>query len=98
LKGGVRLMKGKIKGFIIFAAIAIMFISFALTGCGGPNEKELQALEETKAAALAAESAKADCENEKAQLESQLAAKKQELEQMKQEKADVTKRLEAMAN
>ncbi len=89
-------MTGKFKGVIILAAIAILFISFALTGCGGPNEKELKVLEETKAAAMAAESAKADCENEKAQLEAQLAAKNQELDKMKQELADVTKRLQAL--
>jgi ABC-type microcin C transport system permease subunit YejB len=88
----------KAKGLIVFTAIGLMFISFALTGCGGPNEKELQALEETKAAALAAESSQADCESEKAQLESQLAAKKQELKEMKQEQADVNKRLAAMGN
>lgn len=97
MKGGVNCMQ-KVKGLIVFAAIGLMFFSFVLTGCGGPNEKQLQALEETKAAAMAAESSQADCENEKAQLESQLAAKKQELADMKQEQADVNKRLEAMAN
>jgi len=89
----------KAKGLILLAVIGLLFVSFTLTSCTGhPNEKQLQAMEETKAAAMAAESSQSDCETEKAQLESQLAAEKQKLEDMKQEQKDVNARLEAMGS
>ncbi len=87
-------MRKMFRALFISSAIAMMVVAFAITGCSrGPNEKELQALEETKSAALAAESKLSDCQSEKASLESQLAEKKQKLEEMKQEKADVQNRL-----
>ncbi len=87
------------KSFVALSLIALMLLALLLAGCGGgPNEKQLQALEETKAAALAAESKNADCNSEKASLQKQLAEKQQKLQQMKQEKVDVTNRLSAMGN
>jgi ABC-type microcin C transport system permease subunit YejB len=89
-------MQKLLRVLLLFSAIA-MFVSFTIVGCaGGPNEKQLQMLEESKAAALAAEEAKAECESEKRELESQLAEAERELEKMKQEKVDVNKRLESM--
>jgi len=87
-------MHKKFRTLLVSSALAMLVVAFALVGCSrGPNEKELQVLEETKSAALAAESKQSDCESEKANLEKQLAEKKQKLEQMKQEKADVHNRL-----
>ena len=79
----------------VLAAVALYV--FAIAGCGGgPNENQLKLLEETKAAALAAENAQADCESNKAKLESDLATAKDKLAKMQQEKADVSSRLSAM--
>ena len=79
----------------VLAAVALYV--FATAGCSkGPNENQLKMLEETKAAALAAEKAQADCESNKARLQSDLAAAKDKLEKMKQEKVDVSARLSAM--
>jgi uncharacterized lipoprotein YmbA len=83
--------------FVAVTVIALMMLSLLLTGCGrGPNEKQLQALEETKSAAVAAEGSSAECNSEKADLQKQLAEKQQKLQQLKQEKVDVTNRLSAM--
>jgi len=90
-------MQKALRACILLSAIAMLTLSFLLVGCaGGPNENQLQVLEETKAAALAAEEKLADCQSEKRELESQLADAKQKVERMNQEKADVLKRLEAM--
>jgi starvation-inducible outer membrane lipoprotein len=79
----------------VIAAVALYV--FVIAGCSsGPNESQLKLLEETKAAALAAEKAQADCESNKAKLEGDLASAKDKLEKMKQEKADVSARLSAM--
>lgn len=88
-------MRNMLRIIGVLAAVALYV--FAIAGCsGGPNENQLKLLEETKAAALAAEKAQADCESNKAKLESDLAAAKDKLEKMKQEKADVSARLSAM--
>ena len=72
----------------VLAAVALYV--FAIAGCaGGPNENQLKLLEETKAAALAAEKAQTDCESNKAKLESDLATAKDKLAKMKQEKAEL---------
>lgn len=78
-----------------FAAVGLFV--FILAGChGGPNEDQLKMLEETKSAALSAESSQSDCQSEKASLESQVAKAKQKVADLKQEKADVSNRLSAM--
>ena len=90
-------MKHTLKTATVLTAIAVLLVMFALTGCSNkPNEEELKALEEVKAAALAAEDAQAKCESEKSDLESTLADKKQTLNEMKEEKEVVTERLEEM--
>ena len=88
-------MRKSLRAISVLAAV-VLYV-FVMAGCGGgPNENQLKMLEETKAAALAAESAQADCESNKAKLESELAAAKDKLEKMKQEKVDVENRLSAM--
>ena len=90
-------MKHTLKTATVLTAIAVLLVMFALTGCSNtPNEEELKALEEAKAAALAAEDAQAKCESEKSDLESTLADKKQTLNEMQEEKEVVTERLEEM--
>jgi hypothetical protein len=82
---------------IRLAVFFVLMVSLVIVGCSrGPNEKQLKALEDTKAAALSAEQKSSDCNSEKAQVEKQLAEQKQKLESMKQEKAVVVKRLAAM--
>jgi len=78
---------------------AVMLFVIALIGCTKyAKEQELQALEETKAAAASAEQALADCKSETSNLEGQLAEAKQALEDMKAEQAAVSGRLAAMGN
>ena len=68
--------------------------SLALAGCTRhPNEEQLQTLEETKQAALAAEQQAQQCDSEKASLASQLDQKKRELKDAQDEKAAVQSRL-----
>jgi hypothetical protein len=82
------------------ATLVVLFVfSLAMMGCGGgPNEEQLQLLEETKASALEAEQKLADCEENKAELSDNVAELEKELADVKQEKADVSKRLAAMGN
>ena len=80
---------------VVIAAMLLILVAFA--GCTKyANEQQLQALEETKAAAQAAEKALADCKSETASHEGQLAEKKQALEDMKKEQQLVSQRLAAM--
>ena len=83
--------------FIALLVISIMVGSFFIAGCTKhPNEKQLQALEETRSAALAAEAKSTTCEGEKNSLQNQLNQKKQQLESMQQEKIAVNNRLQSM--
>jgi chromosome segregation ATPase len=78
---------------------ALILLSLSIVGCTSrPDEEQLQLLDETKAAALAAEQELADCQSNNEDLSAQLAEKKDELEAVKQEKEDVMNRLEAMGN
>jgi len=72
-----------------------MFIaSLLIGGCSRyANEEQMTTLDETEAAALAAEQKVAEKEKEKAELEAKLAEKQQELEYVKSEKAKVQSRL-----
>jgi len=84
---------------LVVVTAAMLLVLMAFTGCTKyANEQQLQALEETKAAALAAEKALADCKSETAKLEGQLAEKKQALEDMKKEQQAVSQRLAAMGS
>ena len=74
--------------------MAVLVIAF-LAGCTWhPGEEEIQALEETKAAALAAEKTLADKKAERKDLEAKLEAKKAELAKVKAEKEKVMQKLE----
>jgi len=84
---------------LVIVTAAMLLVLMAFTGCTKyANEQQLQALEETKAAAQAAEQALDDCKGETASLEGQLAEKKQALEDMKKEQENVSQRLAAMEN
>jgi septal ring factor EnvC (AmiA/AmiB activator) len=89
-------MRKTLRTLVVITA-AMLLVLMAFTGCTKyANEQQLQALEETKAAAEAAEKALADCKSETASLEGQLADKKQALEDMKKEQEAVSQRLAAM--
>lgn len=91
-------MRKALRTLVVITA-AMLLILVAFNGCTKhANEQQLQALEETKAAALAAEKALADCKSETANLEGQLAEKKQALEDMKKEQETVSQRLAAMGS
>lgn len=87
-------MRKMLKTAVIFASIACLLLTFLLSGCTKhPNEEQLNTLEETKKAALAAEDELAKKQQEKADLENELAEKKQKLEDAKSEKEAVKNRL-----
>jgi len=66
----------------------IFVVSLLLSGCTSyANEEQLNTLEETKAAALAAEENVSAKEAEKAELEAKLAEKQEELKAVQAEKA-----------
>ncbi len=77
--------------WVLSIGAAALLISM---GCSsGPNEQQLRQLEETKAAAAAAEQKLSDCQSEKSSLESQLAAKQRELKAAQDEFEAVKRRL-----
>jgi len=87
-------MRKMLKTLIVFASIACLVATFMLSGCTKhPNEEQLNTLEETKKAALAAEDELAQKQQEKADLENELTEKKQKLEEAKSEKEAVKSRL-----
>jgi len=82
---------------LVLISVAGLVLSLSLAGCTKhPNEKQLQALEEQRKAALAAEEQLAKCQQGKADLQRELAEKKQKLEDAKSEKEVVTNRLSGM--
>ncbi|MBN2030141.1 hypothetical protein JW824_07830 [bacterium] len=80
---------------LIYILFCLMLIaSLLIGGCSRyANEEQITTLDETEAAALAAEQKVAEKEKEKAELEAKLAEKQQELEYVKSEKAKVQSRL-----
>ena len=75
--------------------IPILIVFGWIAGCTShPDEEQIQALEEAKAAALSAEQTLASKKQEASTLESQCEAKKAELEKVKKEKELVLQRLE----
>ena len=79
------------------AMVALLAATFAWTGCAKhPSQEQLQQLEETKQAALAAEQQLSQCQQEKADLEKQLKAKQDELAKAKSEKSMVESKLKSM--
>lgn len=84
---------------VVSIAVLLAFLvgSLGLTGCTKyANEDQLKVLDETQAAALAAEKKVKELEAEKANLESELQAKKAEHEKVKKEKELVKERLSKM--
>jgi septal ring factor EnvC (AmiA/AmiB activator) len=74
--------------------VAIALFAGFLASCAShPDEDQIKALEETKAAALSAEQSLAQKKQERSDLEAKLAAKKSELEKVKKEKELVLQRL-----
>jgi septal ring factor EnvC (AmiA/AmiB activator) len=70
-----------------------LFAGFLASCASHPDENQIKALEETKAAALSAEQTLAQKKQAASDLEAKLAAKKQELEKVKKEKELVLQRL-----
>ncbi len=71
-----------------------IIIGLSLTSCGWkPSEEEINTLEETRAAALAAEKTQQEKKAEADALQRQVDAKKAELERVKAEKEKVRKAL-----
>ncbi len=85
------------KTILVIVSVIGLILSLSLGGCTKhPNEKQLQALEEQRKAALGAEEQLAKCQQQKADLGRELAEKKQKLEDAKSEKEVVTNRLSDM--
>ncbi len=85
----------KLNGTVSFLIVALLALSsFSFVGCTKyANEKQLQALEEQKQAALAAERTLEERQKEKSRLENQLAQKQKELQDSQKELETVKKRL-----
>lgn len=77
---------------ILFMSTLVLIFLIACTS--HPDEEQIQALEETKAAALAAEKTLAEKKQARKELEAKLEAKKAELEKVKAEKAKVLQKVE----
>ncbi len=87
-------MKTVSRVVILFMMMLFVLSSFSFVGCTKhPNAEQLQALEEQKNAALAAENTLEERRREKSRLESELNRKKQELQDTKQELEEVKKRI-----
>lgn len=83
--------------FTLVLVSGIFITGLFFSGCTKhPSQEQLNALEEQKKAALAAEDQLDKLRREKADLENQLAKKKAELEKSKKEKEAVQQRLESM--
>ncbi len=85
---------GKYAKILIMSALVLTFL---IACTSHPDEDQIQALEETKTAALAAEKTLAEKKQERKALEAKLEAKKTELEKVKAEKAKVLQKLEQKA-
>jgi septal ring factor EnvC (AmiA/AmiB activator) len=86
-------MKFLLNSLRIFLSV-LLFAGFLISCASHPDEDQIKALEETKAAALSAEQTLAQKKQESSDLTAQLEAKKAELEKVKKEKELVLQRLE----
>lgn len=86
-------MKLLLNSLRIFLSIGLL-VGLLASCASHPDEDQIKALEETKAAALSAEQALAQKKQESSDLEAKLEAKKAELEKVKKEKELVLQRLE----
>lgn len=83
-------MKRSIRLLVVVLFSFVLLASFFMGGCTRyAKEEQLTTLDETEAAATAAEAKVAEMEQEKAELEKKLEEKQSELEQVKQEKAKI---------
>lgn len=90
-------MRKMSRAIIAILSVAVLILSLSIGGCTKhPNEEQLQALEEQRKAALAAEEQLANCQQEKADLGRELTEKKQKLEDAKSEQETVKNRLGEM--
>ncbi len=83
------------KKFVSLILVAVFLFSlFVATGCSRhPNQEQIQKMEETRSAALAAEKKLAEVQKERQKLEQQVEAKKAELKKVQDEKAMVEEAL-----
>jgi hypothetical protein len=86
----MKLLLNSLRVFLSIGLLAGLLVSCA----SHPDEDQIKALEETKAAALSAEQALVQKNQENSDLEAKLEAKKVELENVKKEKELVLQRLE----
>ncbi len=87
-------MVKRLRSFVMLLTVCLFAAGVMLTGCTRhPNEKQMKALEETKAAATAAQDKVAQLEKENADLKAKLAEKQAELKKVQDEKAKVLSRL-----
>ena len=82
---------GKYAKILVMSALVLTFL---IACTSHPNEEQIQALEETKTAALAAEKTLADKKQERKDLEAKLEAKKAELAKAQAEKVTVLQKVE----
>lgn len=84
------------KALKLFLILLFGIASISITSCGWkPSEEEVKQLEETRAAALAAEKTLADKKLEKQDLQAKVAAKKAELAKIQADKENVQKHVQA---
>jgi septal ring factor EnvC (AmiA/AmiB activator) len=90
-------MREKLKSCVIKGMVLCMLSSVSFVACAKhPSREQLQALEEAKKAAAAAEAQLAEKQRERDDLKRQLEQKKAALKKAQDEKAAVAKRLESM--
>jgi hypothetical protein len=85
-------MAKRFRSFVLLLSVAVAGV--ILMGCSrNANEKQMQALEESKAAVQSSQDKIAQLEKENADLKAQLARKQQELENAKAEREKVRAKL-----
>ena len=84
-----------LKSYVLRSLLAVMlFSSLSIVACSKhPNEEQLQALEESKRAALSAEEQLAQKKRERDDLQRQVDQKKAELQKAEAEKEAINSRL-----
>jgi hypothetical protein len=87
-------MREKMRSYLIKGIALCMLSALSLVACSKhPNQEQLQALEEARQAATAAEAQVAQKRSERDDLQRQLDQKRAELKKAQDEKAAVTARL-----
>jgi Tfp pilus assembly protein PilN len=87
-------MVKRFRSFVLLLTVCLFAVGVMMTGCSStPNEKQMKALEESNAAATAANDKVAQLEKENADLKAKLAEKQAELKKTQDEKAKVLSRV-----